>query len=68
MMKLYTGTNEKNGVEVKLPEAYTSKSIRGECKNNGCINKRRDKSAYCQECSNELITKTQELKEEANKL
>ena len=49
--RLYTGTNEFDGKEVKLPEKYTSKNIRGECKNDDCQNPRRHSSAYCQECS-----------------
>lgn len=35
-------------------EEYISKSNQGECKNEGCKNKRRDKSAYCQECSDKF--------------
>lgn len=31
---------------------YTSKTKRCECLNTGCMNKRREKSSYCQECSN----------------
>jgi hypothetical protein len=40
--------------EVKRPEIYTSKSIRGECKNIGCKNPRRQGSAYCQQCSDKF--------------
>ena len=50
-MKLFTGTNEKNGVELIPSKSYTSKCIRNECKNEKCSNKRRDSSAYCQKCS-----------------
>lgn len=32
-------------------EEYTSPTKRGECDNEGCTNKRRDGSKYCQECS-----------------
>ena len=32
-------------------EEYTSATKRGECSNEGCENKRRHGSAYCQECS-----------------
>lgn len=38
---------------LKEEEEYTSKTKRGECKNDNCINLRREKSAYCQECSDE---------------
>ena len=56
-MSLFTGTNEHDGKEVvlKKPEPYTSKSIRGECKNETCTNKRRNGSAYCQKCSDQRI-------------
>lgn len=30
---------------------FTSKTQRGECKNNSCLNPRRQGSAYCQACS-----------------
>lgn len=31
---------------------FTSKTQRGECKNNSCLNPRRNGSAFCEECSN----------------
>lgn len=34
-----------------IEEEYTSKTKRGECKNDGCFNPRREKSAYCEQCS-----------------
>ena len=37
---------------------YTSKSKRHECKNQKCSNKRRNGSAYCQECSDKYQTTT----------
>ena len=50
-MKIFTGTNENDGVELIPSKSYTSKSIRKECKNEKCKNTRRDGQAYCQECS-----------------
>lgn len=35
----------------KEKPVYTSKTKRGECKNDACKEKRRDASAYCQKCS-----------------
>lgn len=32
-------------------EYYNSKTMRNECKNEKCKNKRRLKSAYCEDCS-----------------
>lgn len=35
----------------RLRTVFTSKSQRGECKNNNCTNPRRNGSAYCQKCA-----------------
>ena len=37
---------------ISIPEKeYTSKTKRQECKNEGCLNPRRQGSAYCEQCS-----------------
>ena len=43
----------------RLPDTteYSSKTKRGECKNLDCNNYRRDKSAYCQKCSDKHNSK-----------
>ena len=64
MMKVYSGTNEKDGKEVTgeamdnlrrvfglKPKRPLSKCQKGECANAGCKNSRRHASAYCQPCS-----------------
>lgn len=39
-------------VELQAPEPYHSKTKGNVCKNDNCVNERRNNSAYCQECSN----------------
>ena len=34
-------------------DIYTSKTKEGECKNPGCVDQRRDGSAYCKKCSDQ---------------
>lgn len=50
-MKIYSGTNQFDGFQLFPKEEYTSKTKRGECKNDDCLNQRRYCSAYCQDCS-----------------
>lgn len=54
-MPIYTGKSAdgSDAVELKAIKAkYTSKTKEGLCKNDDCENDRREKSAFCQECSN----------------
>jgi len=45
------GVIPKEAKRFMNPKYFFSKSQRGECKNEGCENPRRQSSAYCQECS-----------------
>lgn len=48
-MQTLISNNIKKNIENALK--YTSRTKIGMCKNEGCYNRRRPKSAFCEECS-----------------